>query len=92
MNDTPSVDVLNHILSEHTARHEERIDKNNQMNRSIHDIRICIGTRWRCSEGHEWVSAHGDTCWFQMPTTCRECGKQAIEHRGEWRTLKELIV
>ena len=45
---------------------------------------ICIGTRWRCMEGHEWVTAHCDTAWFAISIMCRECGKAAVAQRGEW--------
>jgi len=55
-------------------------------------MRICIGNRWRCPDGHEWISVHCDAAWFRMPTTCRECGKQAIEHRGEWMVLGDCLV
>jgi len=52
------------------------------------DMRLCIGTRCKCDDGHEWVSAHGDCIWFQMPT-CPTCHKPATAQRGEWQTLRE---
>jgi len=45
---------------------------------------ICVGTRWKCGNGHEWVAAHGDCIWFAMPV-CPTCNLPAIAQRGEWR-------
>ena len=56
--------------------------------RRLLDLRLCIGTRCKCDDGHEWVSAHGDCIWFQMPT-CPTCHKPAAAQRGEWQTLRE---
>lgn len=67
----------------------QAIDSGALLDALIGDMRVCIGTRWKCDNGHEWVSAHGDKIWFQMPTTCRECGQQATAHRGEWKTFRE---
>lgn len=47
--------------------------------------RKCVGTRWRCAEGHEWVTSHCDHAWFPVPFKCPECGKYAVAHRGEWK-------
>jgi predicted amidophosphoribosyltransferase len=52
-------------------------------------FRLCVGTRWKCDNAHEWVSAHCDSAWFQMPTTCPECGRTATAHRGEWMTFNQ---
>ncbi len=49
-------------------------------------FRMCIANRWKCEKGHEWVTAHGGV-WLQMPTTCPECGRQAVAHKGEWETM-----
>jgi len=57
---------------------------------NIAGFKLCVGTRWKCGKGHEWVSAHCDCGWFMVPTTCPECGETATAHRGEWRTLGEL--
>ncbi len=43
----------------------------------------CFGTRWKCANGHEWVTAHGAAAWFTMPV-CRECGQAPVVQRGEW--------
>jgi len=51
-------------------------------------LRVCVGTRCKCDAGHEWVSAHGDCVWFQMPH-CPVCHKPATSQRGEWQTLAE---
>ena len=52
-------------------------------------LRLCIGNRWQCDNGHEWVTAHCDAGWFDMPTTCPECGQTATAHRGKWQTLEQ---
>lgn len=57
--------------------------------RRLLGLRLCIGNRWKCDNGHEWVTAHCDTTWFCMPTTCQECGQTATAHRGEWQTLEQ---
>jgi hypothetical protein len=55
----------------------------------IMKLPLCVGNRWKCANGHEWVTAHCDTAWFTMPTTCPECGQIATSHRGEWRTIED---
>ena len=55
----------------------------------VSDMKLCVGTRWKCDNGHEWVSAHGDAIWLAMPTTCPECGQSATAHRGEWQRFKD---
>ena len=57
--------------------------------RRLLGLRLCIGNRWKCDNGHEWVTAHCDAAWFAMPTTCPECGQTATAHRGEWQTLEQ---
>lgn len=57
--------------------------------RKLCGLRLCIGNRWKCDNGHEWVTTHCDAAWFAMPTTCPECGKTATAHRGEWATLND---
>lgn len=57
--------------------------------RLIRELRMCVGNRWKCDNGHEWVTEHCDTTWFCMPTTCPECGQTATAHRGEWQTFKD---
>ena len=67
----------------------QTIDSGALLDALIGDMRVCIGTRWKCENGHEWVSMHGDRIWFQMPTTCKECGQQATAHRGEWKAFRD---
>jgi hypothetical protein len=67
----------------------QTIDYGALLDALIGDMRVCIGTRWKCDSGHEWVSAHGDRIWFQMPTACPECGQQATAHRGEWKAFRD---
>jgi len=57
--------------------------------RRIMELRLCVGNRWKCDNGHEWLTVHCDNAWFQMPTTCPECGQTATAHRGEWQSLGE---
>jgi len=56
--------------------------------RRLLGLRLCIGNRWKCDNGHEWVTAHCDAAWFAM-TTCPECGQTATAHRGEWQTIEQ---
>jgi hypothetical protein len=57
--------------------------------RKLLGLRMCIGNRWKCDNGHEWATSHCDAGWFDMPTTCPECGQTATAHRGEWQTIEQ---
>ena len=57
--------------------------------RGVLRLRLCIGNRWKCDNGHEWVTAHCDATWFAMPTICPECGQTATALRGEWQTIQD---
>jgi hypothetical protein len=56
----------------------------------IAGARICVGNRWKCDNGHEWLSCHGGV-WLAMPTTCPACGQPATAHMGLWQTLNDSV-
>ena len=75
-------------MNEQSERVEVASDTLLNLFRRLLGLRLCIGNRWKCDNGHEWVTAHCDATWF-WPTTCPECGQTATAHRGEWQTLRE---
>ena len=58
--------------------------------RTIASAPVCVGNRWKCDNGHEWDTAHGDV-WLQMPITCPECGHPGVAHMGRWQTLNDSV-